>query len=658
MNHQDSLLDVFFSQELSLLLELEAEGNQVEITSGNIEKVSLELHSYGFAGSIQFSGLDDEKLAALYNSKKETHVKLTFQPTDPMDLEGAPLLEIKGIVLKKYFKRIDTKDKVNPYAVRHYEIVLCDNAQATWSEHRPINVYVDESMKDVLEAHKNPKISMKYDFTPLEQKHPIIAFSLASQGAIQEQEHFYSFFNWYLHQEGGICHYDYKTSTYSILGKKPPLSGEAYPIKDYWVTPPTITFQNPPRYSLHTLEHSSDNLDTQKKQEETAFTRVRKDVVAATNYRTFPEHAHEPIQSAHDPQHPEAEFEAVQLESDFHIDKLLPGSYVQFSATHQDETWSDDSFFKGKIFRSRVLFFEADKIGLAEKLEKTTQTYRLYIKTILELEEESFVDRPFFRPPTFPFTIQGKISSDLGDKEQSTYKISENHRASQGQYLVAVPLANNKNVVVPFTPDFMSGQYYFPYCKGERVLLSMYFHTAKIQRVIDWQPLARLPSGVQGNQIVLSSNGKDKYAIIKHEFEEGKNSVITVQQATSETQVQTIQIKDKDLVISVNEKDKKTITIQLNGNQGLVLTLEDKAEQMTQQIAFDGQQIITTCKNSGDTSTCTQTPTSVTIACKEFNVQSEKITLNAKDTIVQASGTEIDLQTPIANIKAKSVKLG
>lgn len=646
-------LDVFFNEELSLTLKLEAEGQQAEITAGNIEKISLELHSYGFVGNIQFSGVDDDELTPLYNSKKEMKVTLTIEGDDP-------LLEIKGIVLKKYFKRSDTKDKVNPYAIRHYGILFSDNAQATWSEHRPINVYVDESMKDVLEAHKNPEISIKYDFSPLEQKHPIIAFSLASNTALprQEQDHFYSLLQWYLHHEGGIWNYDYKSNTYSVLGKKPPPSGEPALIPEHWITPPTGTLQTPPRSNLNTLHHSSDSLDKENKQEETAFKSVRKDVVAPANYRAFPEHAYQPVKSKPEPEHPEVEFEMLHVDSEFHIDKLLPGSYLQFLTTNSSETWSTDPFFEGKTFRSRVLFFEADKLGLAEKLDKPTQTYRLYIKALLELKEEAFISRPYFRPPTFPFTIQGRIASDIGDKEQSTYKISENKHAPQGQYLVSVPLANHKNVVVPFTPDFMSGQYYFPYCKGERVLLSMYFHTAKIQRVIDWQPLARLPAGVQGNQIVLSSNGKDKYAIIKHEFEDGKNSAITIQQATSETQTQTIQIKDKDLLITVDEKAKKKLTIHLSGEQGLTVSLEDLEGQFTQQIAFDGKQIISTCKNSGDTSTYTQTPTSVTITAKEFNVQSDKITLNAKETITQAGESEITLQTPIANVKAKSVKLG
>ncbi|MBS0615344.1 MAG: hypothetical protein JSR58_02175 [Verrucomicrobia bacterium] len=659
MSLDENNLDVFFNTELALVLKLEADGNEVQIKSGNIEKISLELHSYGFAGNIQFSGVDDDKLVALLDSKKPTKVTLTFQSTDPI-LAGATLVEIKGMVLRKYFRRVDKIEKINSFAVRHYEVVISDNAQATWSEHRPVNIYIDESMKDVIEAHKNPEISIKYDFSSIDKKHPITAFSLVPPHALpsSEQDNFYSFVQWYLHQEGGIWNYDYKTNSYSVLSKKPPLTGKAYKINEWWVAPPMGIYQKPPRFNVKTLKHTADSVDSEDKENDTAFKSVHHNVITPTNYRAFPEHAQETVHSMLDAQNPEVELEVIQLESDFHIDKLVPGSYVTFYMNGKMETWSSDSFYKGKTFRSRVLFFEATKLGLAEKLEKPTQTYRLYIKTILELEAETYIERPHFKPPTFPFSIQGKVSSDIGDEEQSTYKISENEHAPQGQYLVSVPLAENKNVVVPFTPDLMSGQFYYPFCKGERVLLSVYFHTAKIQRIIDWQPLARLPSGVQGNQIVLSSNGKDKYAFIRHEFEDGKNSVITIRQATSETQTQLVQIKDKDILITVDEKDKKTLTIHLSGEQGVMVSLEDKAGKMTQQIAFDGQQIVSTCKNSGDTSTYVQKPDSVTITCKQFNVKAEKINMEAQDVINQKGQSKVNIETAIANIKAGSIKLG
>ncbi|HNA62091.1 MAG TPA: hypothetical protein PKW79_03345 [Rhabdochlamydiaceae bacterium] len=653
----DQNSSVFFNREMNLSLKIEAEGNQAEIPAGNIEKISLELHTYGFVGTLQFSGVDNDMLDILFTSKKETKITLTFQSSDPLQME-TPLLEIKGIVVQKFFTRVDERDTTTPLSVRHYEIVITDNAQATWSEHRPTNIYVDESMKKVLEEHKNPAISIEYDFYALDKKHPIIAFSLASNGSLplDEQDHFYSFLTWYLFHEGGIWYYDYKTHKYAILGKKIPLDGVPYSIKDYWIAPPTVTLQNPPRYNIDTLKHSAESLDRETKEHETAYKSVRHDVITPTNYRSFPEHAHEPIHSSLNREHPEIEIEAMQLESDFDIDKLVPGSYITIFST--GNTWSSDSFYQGKVFRSRALMFEAYKMGRTEKLQKPTQTYQIYVKAILESKEETYIERPYFMSPVFPFTIQGKIVSDIGDMDQSTYKISKNEHNPQGQYLVSIPLVEQKRVVVPFTPDFLNGQYYFPYCKGESVLLSMYFHTAKVQRVIDWQPLARLPAGVQGNQIVLSSNGKDKYAIIKHEFEGGSNSVITIKQATSSTQTQTVKIIDKNLMITVDEKDKKTLIIHLNGDQGLTLSLQDKTGQMTQQIVFDGHQIISTCKNSGDTSTYTQTPDSVTINCKQFNVNSENIILTAKDSIVQNGEGKVDIETALANIKAGSVKLG
>ena len=138
------------------------------------------------------------------------------------------------------------------------------------------------------------------------------------------------------------------------------------------------------------------------------------------------------------------------------------------------------SVFKDKNFRIRSLHLEAHKLDVSEPVVKSLQPYQLYIKAKLEMEEETFVEWPRFVPPTYPFYIQGKVFSDIGDKEQSTYKIQESEEAPQGQYLILVPLAGeDKKVVAPFVPAY-SGQYYYPFCKDAKVMLSMHFRTAKL----------------------------------------------------------------------------------------------------------------------------------------------------------------------------------
>ncbi len=398
-------------------------------------------------------------------------------------------------------------------------------------------------------------------------------------------------------------------------------------------------------------------MDGEDKENDDSFKSVRRETIDSKNYRIYPEQANEPVQSTLVSENNEVEVEITQFVDKLQIDKLTPGSFLTFKGD-KEGNWTRDAVFKDKNFRIRSLYLEAHKLEVSEEIIKPLQPYQLYIKAKLEMEDETFVEWPRFVPPTYPFYIQGKVFSDIGDKEQSTYKIQESEEAPQGQYLVLVPLAGeDKKVVAPFVPAY-SGQYYYPFCKDAKVMLSMHFRTAKIDRPIDWDPLARLPGGVQGNQNVLASNGKDKYMIIRHEFVDGKDSVFTIKQSSSETQTQTIQIKEKDILITVEEKDKKTLFIQLNNDSGVTLSLEDKSAGANQQTVFDGKSMTHTCKGSEGTSTIVQKPDSVTIDCKEFTVKSDTITLDAKDTISQSGKNKVNIETKVANVSASSVKLG
>ena len=222
-----------------------------------------------------------------------------------------------------------------------------------------------------------------------------------------------------------------------------------------------------------------------------------------------------------------------------------------------------------------------------------------------------------------------------------------------------VPLVeDDKKVVVPFTPDFMTGQFYFPFTKGQRVELSMYFHTAKIMRLSDWQPLARLPMGVQGNQMVLASNGKDKYVIIKHEFENGKNSIFTITQSSSPTQTQVIKVLEKEITITVDEKDKKNLFVQLNKDTGLTLSLEDKTAGVTQQIFLDGKSITHMCKGKPGTSSIIQTPDTITVTSKNVTLSCDEIFVNAKNSISVDGTNKVTINGKKIEIPGSCLDLG
>lgn len=633
--------DLFsFTHPLALNLTLEADGQKQQIVSGNLEKVTLDLHSYGFSATVQFSGIKNEELYTLFNSEKPIKAELCCLKTEP-------LLDLKGIVVDRRLKRVDEANSGLSLPIYLYQITFHDPLAATWNQHFPINIYVDKSMKDVIEGHKNPEISLKYDLPALETTHPIIAFSLPHSGQIS----FCSFLWWYLHQQGAVLIYDYQADAYTIAGKKEGEKGEPFKIGESWITPPESYLPQIMRFSSKTIKHTSLSLDTEDEENENGFKSVRQDTIEPSTHLLFPEHAFEEVKSEITSSKAKVQITPRQFDGDFHIDKLLPNAFIKFFS--DENAWSSDPLYKDIVFRSRHLTLQAEKIEVSDG-HKPIQNYRLSLQATLEPKEETIIERPPFSPPIFPFSIQGTVFSDVGDKEQSTFKISETESHPQGHYLVKVPLAGeDQKLIVPFTPDLTNGQFYFPFTKGQPVLLSVYFHTAKIERILDWQPLARLPSDVQGNQIVLSSNGKDKYAILRHEFEEGSRSVITLQQATSDTQMQTVLLKEKDLCITVDLKDEKTLTVRLNIDEGVLVALEDKASKMTQTLSLDGKQMTQQCKNESDTSTIVQKPDSIAINCKNFTVSSEKVVFEAKDAISLKASSKVSVETPITDVTGK-----
>lgn len=650
----------FFVISLCPSLKLESDGKTAEVLAGDLESIYLNLHPYGHHCKLLFSTVNDTDIYEMFTAPKKIDATFSLKPVDPLDGTD-PLLEIKGIVTHKSFKRNPARDGEIEKTYRLYEISFSDHAKVIWEEHHPINVYVDESMKDILEKHVNPDINLKYEWDPLTIKHPITAFSLeykAGQPA-NRQVSFYSFLMWYLHQENGILLYDYKENSYKFTGKKEKPADPPLKVLESQVMPPVYVFPLPSRYNGKTIKHTADSTENDDQENPDSFKFVRREQIDASNYRVYPEQAEEKVESVLTSEKAELFVEFTIFNKELHLGKIIPGSLLTFLGDLADDNWSEDPCFKGKNFRVRHLYFEANKQGVSDEIiERPDQPYQIYAKAELELEEETFVSRPNFNPPSYPFYIQGKVFSDIGDKEQSTFKILETQEVPEGQYQVLVPLAGEgKMVVAPFVPAY-SGQFYYPFYKDTRVMLEMHFRTAKIDRPIDWNPLVRLPKGVQGNQIVLSSNGKDKFTILRQEFLDGKEDVFTIVQSSSDKQTQTIQIKEKDLLFKMMEKDKKTVSIQLNHESGLTLNLEDNDTSMTQQTIFDGKAMMHTCKGSEGTSTIVQKPDSIAIDCKEFIVKSDNITFDAKDKISNKGANKIHSESSVCEVSAPTIKLG
>ena len=236
-----------FEMLLGMGLELVANGKTVKIAANDLERFNFSLHPYGFTCGVQFNALGDD-VDPVFTAPDITKATLTFKAIDPATKQekGKPLLELKGILTEKCFKRVPSlaNDEKKPF--RLYEITFQDNAKATWEQHFPINVYVDKSLKEVIEKHANEEFKITYEWDKLDTKHPITAFSLEHKDWLPEEHQvsFYSLLFWYLQQENGIFTYDYEKHSYTFMGKKPEAK-TPLDVYEWWVEPPSASIPRP-----------------------------------------------------------------------------------------------------------------------------------------------------------------------------------------------------------------------------------------------------------------------------------------------------------------------------------------------------------------------------------------------------------------------------
>ena len=95
--------------------------------------------------------------------------------------------------------------------------------------------------------------------------------------------------------------------------------------------------------------------------------------------------------------------------------------------------------------------------------------------------------------------------------------------------------------------------------------------------------------------------------------------------------------------------------IELDKEKGVLLTVENGDDKITQTIVMDGTSITTTVKGSEETSTITQKQDSIAMNCKTFTLDAETITCKSTKETLHESGQDFDITSgKNLNVSAKS----
>jgi hypothetical protein len=488
-----------FSETLQVELELAIERLLFRLSGASIKNFQVSLYSYGFEAKVDFTISADvgpDKLFPFFTRLDPIQARFSIRGVHNLPTPKPEPLVVKGLVTWKSLREVVVEEvKGQPVLLRHYTIHFQDSAQVLWRQHFPTALYADDTMEDVIKMQVAKGVSLRMDWGVLGKEKAMICLSL---GAASNGASFYDFLLWYLTLENGVLTYDSQENTYNLSDKKES-RGKEVSFARHELEEVRVHLPETSRHSVKILNSYSEKPGSEEVDQDQAVSGVRRDVLLRT-----------PITSKVDERkkleaaklkHREHEVEIVLKE--FPAKTFRTGTFVSFDK----KTWSKYIFPYVRKYRVCEIQIEGQRKAKETELEGETEIaiYDVEMTARLESRDNPHVYLPPFKAPQYPIYVEGKIVSQVGEDTDKTYQVATDKKTSQDFYTVRVPLWN-KEIKIPFEPDFFTGHFYFPAYKNARVLVALHFDWAEIDRFLDWGEGVRLPTDSQGDHILFGKN--------------------------------------------------------------------------------------------------------------------------------------------------------
>ncbi|PTL80736.1 hypothetical protein [Vitiosangium sp. GDMCC 1.1324] len=535
-----------FVDRLKAMLVLKPKGKELTVPAGNIKRLSVEVHSYGFSASVewwavsQVSASEDELFEHFV---KKDPIEAVLKLDRAYDVEGgdASGLELTGLVEERWVHERAFSDVQDaPVLQRRYRVRFSDRATVLWRQHFPTGVWVDQKFQEVIEAHKPDGVELSFNWEAAKIKLPLHTLGLGAEGNAAS---FHDFIHWLLARENAGLFYDPATGKYELSDSKPK-GGEAIELPRDDVAELEVCLPEPRRdhpavlnsyVEAGTREKKVDNANKMEgvRQEYLLTSPLESTLTDRATLEGKRQRAPEPELCVHFRRYPS-------------ITLLLNGLYGF------GEDWSTKLYTNGKKYRLYRLELRARaELGdPSDTLNDETNNYEMEMTATLELEADPTFRRPSFIRPRWPFYVEGKVVSEVGQDDELTYEARQDSDTSLEYYRVKLPLWD-KEVLVPYDPHQQPGHFYFPADKGARVLIALDFRSAVLERFLAWRPGAKLPKESQGNHLLLGKKPESETSI-RHIYEDSKPLLRILR--TSDKDTQLIEVAEGRLKIQVKEE--------------------------------------------------------------------------------------------------------
>ncbi|RKH70642.1 hypothetical protein [Corallococcus aberystwythensis] len=539
-----------FTEQLRLTLELKVGEEAFPLPAGSIKHLKVEARSYGFEARVEWwvqckeSG-DEDTLFTPFTGTQPIKATLTIDRrygAQAEGREGAEALPLKliGRVEERHVRERSLENVAEaPVMQRRYRIRMVDPAAMLWRRHFPSGVWVDETLQAVIQANTPQGLDVAYEWEAAGTAHGLHALGLGADD--DSGASFLDFLHWVQARMHAGMFLDYATGRYTLAAAKPE-GGEPLVLSRDEVMQVDLRYPEPRRDALSVLNSYVD-AGTKRKAVENADAIpgvITECLVTSTLEGTLTDRVTVETQRQ--------QLEGPEVRLSFaaypRVSLVLNGLYTLGGFSTQAATHE-------KQYRLHTLELEASAVedDAAHDPDSDANDYELKLKATLEEAADPTFRRPRFRPPRWPFLAEGRVVSEEGGEPDRTYQIRQDDETSVESYRVKLHLWD-KEVRVPYEPHQQPGHFYFPMDKGTRVLVSLGYQHARMDRFLEWRPGARLPKESQGNHLLLGKTDKSETSI-QHLYQDSK-PMLRIQR-TLEKDTQLIEVTEGRMFLRVQE---------------------------------------------------------------------------------------------------------
>lgn len=520
---------------------------------GEVKAFSLDLTSHGLSGFVEIVKTDDKAHGGatkddfladfLKPDLTEVTIEITPGHWDASSVTTYPAIKTGGLVTEKSMTELTFEPNVLDATVlaRRYRLDFVDPASVLFGQHFPVALYTTKSFKDVIAAQGVTRVVLESTWDLANAAVPLLFLNLEARRG----RSFHDLLCWYVATNNGSLSFDHETRKYTLAAAKS-AEGEAQVVSKDDIARLTSVFAASARSKIRVLDSYTESPATRLVPEAQAADGVVHDVVlrSAVAKDVDDRVTLETARVRVPPREIEISF------ARYPTVLVVPGSLVTLGASGGLSSGLSLPEQPMRVWRLQI---DATAIGGSPDDDKGIGGggYEVSFLARLEGKDDATLRLPRFEAPHYPGHFEGKIVSKVGEEKEVTYEFATDDTTKLDSYKIKIPLFKDQIIDAPYEPVQGSGLFYVPAYRDSRVLVAAEFTEARIERLLDWRPGARVTADGQGDHLLFGKSDKSKTSVL-HDYQDEK-PVFSIAR-TNDKDTALFTISEGKLMIQVKEQ--------------------------------------------------------------------------------------------------------